>query len=114
MSTIGHLLNEPLTISTLGGSVKDGYGDELLAAQGAPANAVGYLEQVTTIEHVDDRDTTVSKWVVYLPAGTAIGRLDVITFQGQSFQVDGAPALKWNPRTQQVDHIECDLVVIAG
>ncbi|MFF1633970.1 hypothetical protein [Leifsonia sp. NPDC058248] len=112
MSTIGHLLVQPLTVQTMSGTSADEYGNTVPAAAGAPLPVLGYLEQQTSVEFILDRETTVSKWVAYLPAGTVIGPLDHIGFQGQTFQVDGEPQFVWNPRVREVDHIEAALVVV--
>lgn len=112
--SLQRLLNQPLTIQPMGASGVDEYGDAIPASLGDPVPAVGYLDQQSSVEHLNDRDTVVSQWVCYLPAGTAIGHLDHINFESQTFQVDGEPNSAYNPRTHQVSHIVCKLVVVSG
>jgi len=112
--TLSRLMNQPLTVQAMGGTTTDVYGDQVPGALGDPVAVLGYLEQVTTAEHLADRDTVVSSWQAFLPASTVIGHMDYITFQSQKFQVDGEPHQVWNPRTRAVVHIECKLVVVGG
>lgn len=109
---IADLLTEACTIQVRSGTANS-YGDTILGASGAPVNAVGYLEQQTTIENLVDRDTTVTKWVGYLPASTSISRFDYITFQSKTFEVSGEPENCYNPRTQVVSHIRLHLTVVS-
>ena len=112
--SILHLLNQALTIQTMGVSTTDAYGTLVPGALGAPVAVLGFLEQQTTTEDLLNRDTTKTIWQAFLPAGTVIGHLDYINFNAQKFQVDGSPWAVWNPRTQLVSHIVCKLVVIEG
>lgn len=112
--SIQRLLSQPLTIQTMGSSGVDEYGDQTPAGLGAPASVSGYLEQRTSVENLNDRDTVVSQWECYLPANAVVGHLDFINFQSQQFQVDGEPAHAYNPRTREVSHIVCKLVAVNG
>lgn len=105
------LMNQPLTIQTVGGTTLDEYGNTVLTPVGAPVAGVGYLDQKDTIEFLNDRQTVVSKWKAFLPLDTVIGPMDYINFGAQKFQVDGVPWPVYNPRTKLVSHIECTLVV---
>lgn len=107
-------MTQPLTVQTVGAGANDEYGDETAANLGAPVAVSGYLDQTTSVEHLNDRDTVVSQWQCFLPANTVVGHLDFINFQAQRFQVDGEPAHAYNPRTRQVSHIACKLVVVNG
>lgn len=108
-----HLLIQPLTITPQNVKTTDVYGNEVLGP-GTPVNINGYLFQQTSVEALVNRDTVVSGWWAFLPAEAAIGPLDQISFQSQTFYVDGAPNHEWNPRLGVVDHIECKLVVVQG
>lgn len=111
--SIRRLLNQPLTVQSVAGTATDEYGNTIPAPVGDPVPTVGYLEQKDTIEYLLDRETVVSKWKVFLPAGTAIGPMDYVNFNSQKFQVDGEPEHLWNPRTKSVSHIECKLTVVS-
>lgn len=110
--SLARLMNQPLTIQKMGGSALDEYGNASPAALGAPLSAVGYLEQSQSIETLNDRDTVVSMWVAYLPAGSNIGPFDRINFNGQKFEVKGEPWQVYNPRTQAVSHLQMELTVV--
>jgi hypothetical protein len=107
-------MTQPLTIQAVSTTTLDEYGDQVPGDDGAPVSVYGYLHQVQTDETLVDRDTVVSKWTCYLPAGTAISHLDYINFEGQKFQVNGEPHKVWNPRRAVTSHIEVDLIVVNG
>lgn len=110
--SLARLLNQPLTIQTMGVATKDIYGNTIQAPAGVPVAGVGLLDQKDTIEYVNGRDTVVTKWKCFLPASTLIGKLDYINFGGQKFQVDGEPYQVYNPRLRAVSHIECKLIEV--
>lgn len=111
--SLSRLMNQPLTVQTMGGAGVDAYGSALPAAQGAPVAVVGYLEQTSTTEFLNGRQTTVTTWQAYLPAGTAIHPMDYIDNGGQRFQVDGEPWSVYNPRTQAFSHIQVKLIEVS-
>ncbi|WP_354567648.1 hypothetical protein [Glaciihabitans sp. UYNi722] len=106
-------MSQPLLVQAMGGAGTDEYGNTVPGALGLPATETGFLEQKDTVEYQTDRETVVSKWTAYLPADSIVTALAQITFNGQVFQVDGAPWPVFNPRTQKVSHIECKLTVVA-
>ena len=112
--TLRKLLSQPLLVQAIGVTSTNGYGGEVTGPIGAPVPVMGYLEQVTSNEFLVDRDTTVSTWQAYLPAGTSITHNDQILFQSQKFEVQGEPMFAFNPRAKSVSHIVCKLVVVNG
>lgn len=111
--SINHLLTQTLSLQTVGPATTDDYGNTVPGALGAPVTVRGYLEQTTTTEYLDARQTTITQWQAYLPAGTAIHPVDFITYGGQKFQVDGEPWQVYNPRTSAVSHVQCKLVAVS-
>ena len=107
------LMNQPLTIQTVSGTTIDAYGNTIPGPLGPPTATVGYLELKETIEYLLDRETVVSKWKVFLPANTVVAYRDFVTFQAQKFEIDGEPWHVYNPRTQQVSHLEANLTVVS-
>ena len=111
--SLARLFTQPLTVQAVSTSTLDAYGS---VVPGIPAGAGvtvnGYLEQTATVEFLSGRETTVTTWKVYLPAGTSIHPMSYISYLGQTFQVDGEPWLVFNPRTKAVDHIECKLTEV--
>jgi hypothetical protein len=109
--SLSRLLNQPLQIQKVGSTTVDVYGDQVPDTSAALVPVLGYLEQVLSMEHLVDRDTTVTQWHAFFPAGTNIARLDRIINGSQTFQVDGDPWFVYNPRTKVVSHIRCKLVI---
>lgn len=104
---IGRYFTQPVTVypAIIG---RDDYNNEVLTlGDGVPTQ--GLLQQASTTEYTTDRDTTVTQWVIFLPAGTVIGPQSQVVYDGQTFQVDGQPERVWNPRTASVSHVEAKL-----
>ena len=111
--SINHLLKQALSLQSIGPTTTDDYGNSIPGTLGAPVTVYGYLEQQTTTEYLDARQTTVTRWHAFLPAGTAIHPMDYISNNGQRFQVSGEPWQVYNPRTSAVSHVECTLVEVS-
>lgn len=111
--SLSNLLRQPLTITKIGGGTLDEYGNTVPAPLGSPVSAVGYLEQVDSVETLNDRDTVVSSFQAWLPTGTDVSAFDRITFDSQTFEVDGEPWQVFNPRTGVQSHIIAKLKVVA-
>lgn len=110
--TIRSLTRQPLTVIAPGAPVTDDYGNTV-PGPGTAVAEFGFLEMKSTQETLLDRDTTVTKWHAFLEADSTVTRLSTITFEGQTFQVDGEPWHVFNPRTGVVSHIEVDLTVVS-
>lgn len=109
--TLARLLTQPLIVYPAAKST-DAYNNEVVGlGSGIPVN--GLIQQVTTTEFVNDRDTSVTQWAAFLPAGTDIGPLYQIGYESQLFQVTGEPERVWNPRIAQVSHIETKLTEVS-
>jgi head-tail adaptor len=109
--SLAKLLNQPLELHKNTHTV-DEYGNQVSIDSGSPVVIYGYLEQVTSTEFLEDRDTIVSAWRVFLPAGTDVTAFDRIKFNGQTFELDGAPWSVYNPRVGSVSHIQANLKVV--
>lgn len=73
------------------------------------------VEQSASAEDLDSRDTVTSSWRLYSLPGvdldlTAYDRIEV---DGQTFEVDGAPA-HFTGRGGSVHHVEARLVEVTG
>ena len=130
--SLHRLMNQPLTIQTVGTTSTDVYGNTTTGPVGSPVSTFGFLELKDTVEYQLNRETVVSKWTAFLPSSsvidtfnvlftdtfgaigrTPIGPLDYITFGSQQFQVSGEPYHVFNPRVGAVSHIECKLTVVS-
>lgn len=112
--SLNRLMNQPLTVQALGSTALNSYGDQVVGPLQPAVAVLGFLQQLTSVEHLVDRDTSVTTWEAYLPGSTVISHLDFINFQGQQFQVDGEPWHVYNPRTKSVAYVACKLVVFNG
>lgn len=110
--SIRSLMNQPLTVQLVADQT-DEYGNSIPGATGTPVPELGLLEQKDTIEYLTDRQTVVSKWKAFLTPESVVNARAWLNFGGQVFQVDGEPWHVYNPRTKQVSHIECKLIVIS-
>jgi hypothetical protein len=107
--SVRQLMTQAVVVQPMGPSTTDAYGNSVQGALGSPVDEFGYLDQKDTIEYLNDRDTVVTKWKAFLHPESVVTAFSTLTFQGQLFQVDGAPYHVYNPRTRQVSHIECKL-----
>lgn len=123
--SLSRLMTQPLTVQAMGPTSLDPYGTAIPGPLGAPVAVSGYLEQLSSVEFLLNRDTTVTKWEAWLPtmrwdSGSqtwvplVVTPLSVINYMAQVFQVDGAPWNVFNPRTRAVSHIQCKLIVVTG
>jgi hypothetical protein len=105
------LINQPVSIVKMGGTGVDEYGNAA-PAQTSTITTVGYLEQTTSVETLNDRDTVVNEFSAIFLAGTNVTAFDRVTFGSQTFEVDGEPWQVYNPRTASQSHIVAKLKVV--
>ncbi len=109
--SLRRLLSQPLTLYPMVVS-RDEYQNEVRGlGPGQPVQ--GLLQQLSSTEYTTDRDTTITQWTVFLPAGTTIDPQSRIGYLGQTFEVAGEPERVWNPRDAQVSHIEARLTEVS-
>jgi len=109
--SLAKLLNQPLELHKNQHTTLDEYGNQI-PGDASVVQIFGYLEQITSVETLVDRDVIVSAWHAFLPAGTDINAYDRIKFANQTFEVDGAPWSVYNPRSGSVSHIQTNLKVV--
>jgi hypothetical protein len=109
--SLAKLLNQPLTLVKNNTASVDEYGNTI-QGNGTTSTIHGYLEQTTSNEVLDDRDTVVSGWQVFLPADAVVTAFDRLVFAGKTFEVDGSPWSVYNPRVGSVSHIQANLKVV--
>lgn len=110
--SIARLLTQPLQVQAVDTEALDKYGNAVPGALGAPVDEFGLLEQTSSVEYLNGRETTVTRWTAYLPADSTVTVLSYITADGQRFQVDGEPWHVHNPRTRSTSHIVCKLTEV--
>ena len=107
MTSIGRLMNLPITIVRRAAGGVDQYGDDTVTE--TTSVVYGHFEQTGATE--TDSDTIARlNGRVWLPAGTTIGPADQITVHGDTWEIDAQPAVWTDPRTGAADHIEARTV----
>lgn len=84
----------------------DEYGNTVTGAE-SRTSVAGRLEQLRTDEIIRDRDTVITDWRAFLPAGTDITPYDRLAARGNLFEVVGLPNEHHTPRGPH--HIEVHL-----
>lgn len=107
------LMNLPVTIvSRTDGGDADEYGNAIPTENAT--QTVGELQQIRRDEPDAAGETSDTRWLLVLPAGTAINTGDAVIVDNEVFEVVGAPWPARNPRTQAVHHLEATLRRTAG
>lgn len=71
------------------------------------------VQPSSSVELTDGRDTVVSLWDAFLPAGTDVRATDQVRWNGQLYEVDGDPA-PWDDDLGRAHHIEVRLRHVTG
>jgi hypothetical protein len=111
--SLAALLNRNLTIirRTDSGDVNT-YGDTVYDE--TLVEVVGELQQLRRDEPAAEGETSDTRWMLFLPAGTALSTRDVVLVDDEEYEVVGEPWQARNPRTQALSHVECSLRRTAG
>lgn len=99
------LLAQTVTITTVATGPVDVYGNPTYPT--TTTTSLGRLDQVQTVERVNDRDVTVTRDVLFLPADAVVTAKDTVEVDGRTFQVDGTPSKVWG--RSAVHHLEVPL-----
>lgn len=108
MSLLG-LLSETVEVVRYTATT-DAYGNTVPGAE-QRTSYPARLEQLRTEEVVLDRDTVITDWRVFLPAGADVTPYDRIAGRGHLFEVVGLPAPQMSPRGAH--HLEVQLRWVA-
>jgi len=103
------LLNQPIQIVR-----RVSGGRDAVPTFATAVASTGFITFTQSTERVNDRDVVVTTRECFLRAGTAVGPLDRIIFQSQTFEVDGEPERVWNPRTASESHVRVRLATVTG
>lgn len=107
------LMNRPVTIvNRTDGDAVDEYGNEI--PDEAATSTVGELQQQQRTEPGDAGETSDTRWLLMLPAGTVVNTGDAVIVDSEVYEVVGAPWPARNPRTQTVHHVEATLRRTSG
>ncbi len=111
------LFNAALTqdvVITIPGLTTDAYNNQI-PDWGAGATTVtekGLLQQSSSAEDTDDRDTVVTGWELFLTAATAAVATARVVVDGRRFEVDGIPDVMRVSKGPH--HVQAKLVSIDG
>ncbi len=106
------LMTRVVTIQRRDGGAKDKYGNEIPYTS-STVTVQGHIEQTSEQEITLDRETYISEWRIFLPAGTEIDGKDRVIVDGQTFEIIGPPAHPWRPGTGE-HHVLCQARAITG
>lgn len=110
---LAQLINRPcLIVHRLSSTTTDSYGNEIPDED--LIEAVCELQQQQRTEPGTEGETSDTKWMLFLPAGTAITTGDSVEVDGHVYEVTGEPWPARNPRTQAESHIEATVRRVAG
>ena len=64
----------------------------------------------------EEEESAISRtnWVLFLPGDTPIDTNDVVRIDTEEFEVVGDPWHAFNPRTGEIEHVECSLRRTSG
>ena len=107
------LLNRPCTIIRRSESEDlDAHFNPIL--EEVEVQTVCELQQQRRDEPGDHGELSDTRWLLILPAGTAIDTGDGVVVDGDTYEMVGDPWPARNPRTQEESHIEATLRRTAG
>lgn len=107
------LINRPCTITRRSESGNtDDYGNDVPDEE--TVETVCELQQTQRMEPGNEGELSDTHWTLFLLPGTEISGADVVTVDGESYEVVGDPWNARNPLTQLPSHIEASLRRTAG
>lgn len=91
----------------------DAYGDPSVDWNDSTSTtSAAWVQPRTSSEDNDNRAAISSGWMVFLPDGTDVHAADRVVWDGRTYEVDGEPAVLWNPSGPH--HVEAPLKRITG
>ncbi len=105
------LLIDTVTVYTTSDGTTDKYGNAI-ADESSGTDYPARVQQESSTENLQDRDTRRTMYKVFLPADAAITALDVVEYQSLQMRVVGDPAVVQNGVGPH--HIEAVLEHFAG
>jgi hypothetical protein len=110
---LSKLLNRTVVITQRSASEAiDDYGSEV--PDETTVTTRGELQQQQRTEQDLAGETSDTRWLLILPAGTLIGTGDSVEVDGHEYELVGEPWSAVNPRTGAASHVEATLRRVAG
>ena len=111
--TLSALLNRSVTITRrLATGTEDDFGN--LVPDEETVETTGELQQRDREEPGSMGEVSDTEWLLILRPGTALHSGDVISCDGEDYEVTGEPWQVRNPRTQALSHVEATVRRTAG
>lgn len=107
------MLSMTVTVKNAEGSTSDRYSNPVKTPESTGTDYPAWIEQNSSSENLNDRDTTIGQWLLVLPKDAVIFADSIVEYLGQTFRVSGEPAEKRTP-FEGLHHIECQLQEIQG
>lgn len=101
------------TVDLIAPQPKAKHGDPLLVDLDEVTVTGCYMQQASTVETIDGRNTVVSVWDLFMPPGVAISALHRVRWRGDLYDVDGDPT-PWDDGQGVAHHIEVRLRRVTG
>jgi hypothetical protein len=101
-----HLLNREATITSRDAVGEDKYGNTTYTAVTAGPYKCR-LEQTTTTEMTQDRETVITRYRMFMLAGPDLRAADTVQIDGKTYEVDGDPVVR--DGMHAAHHIEATL-----
>jgi hypothetical protein len=110
---LSQLINRPCTITRRSESgVEDAYGNDV--PEETVVETVCELQQQRRDEPDQQGEVSDALWIAFFLPGTAVHTGDVLTVDGEQYEVVGDPWHPRNPRTQAEGQVEATLRRTAG
>ncbi len=110
---LADLLNLPITIvNRASGDDEDDYGNAIPTE--SPVVTVGELQQIRRDEPGEAGETSDTRWLLVVPAGTVLNTGDAVIAGNEVYEVVGQPWPARNPRLGVASHIEATVRRVAG
>lgn len=77
------------------------------------ADTICWVNDTSTNEAIDGRDTVTTRWLLYLPPNTDITSFDRVQIAGDTYFVDGNVSQASRPN-KGVHHLECKLLLVVA
>lgn len=108
---IDNLLIHTVTVYTVTDGTTDKYGNPV-ADESSGVAYPARVQQESSTENLDDRDTRHTVYTVFLRPDAAVGALDVVEYGGRRMRVVGEPAVESDALGPH--HLELVMEVFGG
>lgn len=102
-----------VTLTTVTVNGRDGYGNDATITSTRDVTGCAFVPQQTS-ESTQGAEEVIANAKLYLPAGTVVGHLDRIEYNGVTYQVQGNSSAWVSPFTASQSPVMVDLREVSG